>query len=358
MKTLLVAHNYADGRLAAEALPTALREALPDYSVRPVDSLATTPTGASTVRSLRRMSRSFRAADALVLAGPLNAGPNATKRDQAALRNAFVLTCAARATGVPVAVIGASIDSVPGSIAGRTLRQLARMAGLVIVRDRHSARALVKAGVPAPVRVGPDPAWVLLADSPNPQTERPRAVVAGEGRALRSDDLRTIISGLQPAADDGLTVQVQPWEPGPRWASYPRSHPTSLPGPVEWLREPSSLRSAASAFTDAQLVVATDYPALMAAAAAQVRTVAVSRDPALVAAAHDLGIRAMGLSVPPARLQGEVRAALDADDPVSGDVAAARIDGARSGLSLLRMVVSRGHDEPVSVAGLQLEPRI
>jgi polysaccharide pyruvyl transferase WcaK-like protein len=76
----------------------------------------------------------------------------------------LALSLVARARRVRLALVGVGIGHGLDRFRLGVARQMTRGADLLVLRDEESARILVEAGLPAPLRVGSDPAWAALAE--------------------------------------------------------------------------------------------------------------------------------------------------------------------------------------------------
>lgn len=264
------------------------------------------------------------------------------------LAESLALTLVAQARACRVALLGVRAEPVHDRRSRLLARSLAERADLVVLADDRSARALVDAGSPAPLRVGADPIWAGLAE-PLPPTARRDVVVA----AVRStDDARKLVEPLRTLASFGLTVVLQPWERHTGHATQRCAMLVEGLGPTAEVLEPlQDLEDARRRFASARLVVAGSSHALMAAAAAATPFVAAGGAGA-ARIAETLG----QLASRNGDLPHALVAALEAAPPSPASVAI-EIEAAQEGFRLLRVLLSDG-DEGVEAlnGGTRLAP--
>src|SRR6185295_5475446 len=104
--------------------------------------------------------------------------------------------------------------------------------------------------------VGADPAWILL---PDPETDRGSdhgpLVVALSHLAGGRDLGEQLAAGLEPLADAGVPIRLDPWQPeGDRELATDVA--TRLGGRAEIGAPPADLRAARAGMTGARLVLA------------------------------------------------------------------------------------------------------
>lgn len=264
------------------------------------------------------------------------------------LGSCLALTLAAHARGERVALLGARIEE-PRDALGRTLtRTLAKRVDLLVVQDEGSARALVAAGVPAPLRVGADPAWVTLGGPPEQGSRDDRVTVAiGRGAQPRA------LEELAGIAIKEYAVALQPWETSPGEASSRCGRLAGrLGGSAELLSPLRDLADARRRFAGTRVVLAARAHALMAAAAARTPFVAVGRGGAPIDRARRL---AQAVSA-----DGDLREAgrhlLAGTAPDAAGVSA-QVGAAEEEFRLLRLLVTDGDDGSMEIGGgTRLEP--
>jgi hypothetical protein len=188
----------------------------------------------------------------------------------------------------------------------------------MVVRDDATAHALIGLGVPAPMRVGADPAWTLFD-----------GVATGNGDTGRGP---VVIVASSP----------------PPWAE------SLLPGSMV---EPAGadLVALKQRLRDARLVISHDFHVTVAAAAAGTPVLSVVADRSTQLMAERL--RQPWVS-PTASLRDIAHAlewASSAPAPARA-VVQAEIAAADETLALLRLVLSGGAMAAEDVAGLRLEP--
>jgi polysaccharide pyruvyl transferase CsaB len=303
--------------------------------------------------------RELRRAGALVIGGGTvfkTLHPSAGRGQHGLLRNATLLAGAARALGKPVVMIGVGTGSLATRRSQRLSRRLVRATDLLVLRDEESAAVLTGIGAPAPFRVGADPAWTLL-DEP-PAEPRPRAPVAIVALSHLAGDVNlagAVAERLRPVVDRGLAVQLQPWQRGGD-PDLARAVAGGLDGEVTVIDPPADVPDARGAFAGARLVIGMRFHALVAAAAAGTRFVAVDHELKLGAIARRFSQPSVALTEPPARMAAAVSDALTGAPP---GVPAVReqVALAEEGFRLMRLVLEGGSGpDSDELTGLSLEP--
>ncbi|HLH99675.1 MAG TPA: hypothetical protein VKV06_02750 [Acidimicrobiales bacterium] len=277
----------------------------------------------------------------------------------------------AAAEGLPVAVIGLALATSLTSIERMAARRLASVAGLLVLRSEAAAHRLALAGVPAPLRVGADLAWLydqappVGAGAPAAAARADELLIAGEppdrvlGRALATHLPAVRATGLRPLL--GLWSSVPAADGGNGHASADRAAAAagrriSLDAPVvSWSDAAPALAAAARA----RVVVAFDVDGLVLAALAGTPAVVVSDDEECLALAAEVGQPAL----PPAAIGRLVPSLVgQADGRWDGT---ANVEGLRrraaESVALLRLVVAsdgpNGPSGPVGTGdGLLLWP--
>jgi hypothetical protein len=290
--------------------------------------------------------RRLRAAAAVAFVGTERAcGPGPGR-----LADSLALTLAAQTRACRVALLGIRAEPVHDRRSRRLVRSLAERADLLVLADDGSARALVDAGSPPPLRVGADPVWAGLAE-PLPPAERRDVVVAAVGAA---DDVGTLVEPLRTLASFGLAVVLQPWERHTGEATRRCATLGERLGPAAELLEPlEDLQAARRRFAAARLVVARSPHALMAAAAAATPFVAAGGDGA-TRIAEALGqLASRNGDLPRALL-----AALETAPPSRASVAS-EVEAAEEGFGLLRLLLSDGEEGAEALrGGTRLAPEV
>jgi polysaccharide pyruvyl transferase WcaK-like protein len=232
-----------------------------------------------------------------------------------------------------VALLGVRAAPSRGRLSRVLVRALVMRADLLVLADEASAQALVAAGVPAPLRVGTDPAWAAVA-GPSPFVERRDVVMVAVGPR---DQQAELADPLRELAAAGLQIALQPWERTPSEATR-QAHALAeeLGCGAELLDPVADLDAARRRFAGARLVVASSPRALIAAAAAETPFVATS-------ATHERR-RARGLAQRAATDRDLPRAlaAGIAAEPPSPEAVRTEIAAAEESFRLLRLLLSEG----------------
>ncbi len=320
--------------------------------------------GVETVPSLtaRSVSRYVRSVDAVVLAGgsPFranmahDAGPMADR-----VRHLGALSVASHAMGKPVAGVGVGADSLPGRTSRAIARGLVRQADLLVLRDEESAEALVTAGATAPFRVGSDPAWAML-DEPLSPVARARqcvtVVVQHPGDPPFGADF--LVEALSAVQRGGLGIRLQPWlvsDGAEDDLSLARHLAARLDGATV-LDNPSNLIDARNTLAGSCVVVGMRYHALLAAASAGTRFVALSTPPGPRGLALRFDQQAVAHGATPERLAEAVFAAAAGPRPSAATIRS-EIASAEESFRLLRLLLEGGASEDQDeITGLPLSP--
>jgi polysaccharide pyruvyl transferase WcaK-like protein len=281
------------------------------------------------------------------------------------LRRALALAYGAKALGKPLALVGVGASPVASRQGRALMRRLVGQADLLVLRDEESADVLAEAGAQAPFRVGADPAWTLFDAPPRlPASDGTGVLVAlsheaGGGRL--ADDLA---AALVPVLAAQHPVLLQPWQIGgltrPDDLDLARAIDRRLGGAAELLLPPVDLHEAQALFARQRLVVGLRFHALVTAAAAGTRFVAVAHEPKLAAVARRLGQPAVavdGDGPDPILLAREILTALDGGAPPRAATVRGEIARSEQSLRLLRLLLSRGRAEDADTIGtLPLAP--
>jgi polysaccharide pyruvyl transferase CsaB len=369
MATVLLAGAYGQRNPGDEALLSSFLRALPQHriiatSADPEGTVAA--HGCEAVSSFDR-SAIFRAlfvADSVVMGGGTifkQLHPSTGRSPHELLRNASLLSLAARATAKPVLLVGVSAAMLPDARARRLARHLVRRAALLVLRDDHSARILAEAGAPTPFRVGADPTWAMLAEAPTGVVPVEDVVVVTVSRyAAARDRAGALADGLRRLRAEGLRICLQPWqvdESLPDDLTLTHTVARAVGGPVELLDPPADLHDAVRQAASARLVVGMRFHSLVAAAAAGTRAVAFDHEPKLGALAQRFG----QLTLDPYDDVEWADRMVDAlarpgPDPA---VVAEQVALADEGFRLLRLVLGGGGEpEARELIGLPLEPPV
>jgi polysaccharide pyruvyl transferase WcaK-like protein len=365
---VLLAGAFGQGNVGDEALLDAFCRALADMpllvaSTDPGDTERRHGRPAVASTAWRDVTQAVRDSRALVFAGGtiFKALPVETGRNRwALLRNALAVATFARMIGRPVCMVGVGAGDLSDSASRALTRATARQASLLVLRDDASARALAKVGVPAPIRVGADPAWTLLDRVPTAPQHREDTIVVVPSRwaiATAPGVLGSLAAAIQPALDSGLGVCIQPWEADGtgedvRWSERLAR---CLVGAVRVAEVPQDLSEAAQSLASARLVISARFHALLAAAAAGAPLLAVANEHKQAAIASRLGQPWVPADAEPSVMQATVAAALHGQ-PAARAAVQGEIASAEETFGLLRLVLSGGAVPPETVSGLRLEP--
>jgi polysaccharide pyruvyl transferase CsaB len=361
-RRVFLAGAFGQGNPGDEALLSAFARALGDYSTVAASSDPAATAAAHGVTAVSRdemapVAREIGRADAVVIAGGTifkALHPSCGRAPLSLLRRTAALAAATRALRKPLALVGVGAAPIHGAPARGLVRTIVRAADLLILRDDESAGHLAAVGAPTPVRVGADPAWTLLPD-PQPAAPGDALVVALSHLAGSRDLGEHLAAGLEPIADAGIPVRLDPWQPDGD-AELATEVATRLGGRAEIAAPPADLTAARDDMTGARLVIAQRFHALVAAASAGVPVLAVAHEPKLSGLARRLGQPAVAPDAPPRSFAGAVRGALDAAPAAATAVRRERA-AAEDGFRLLRVLLARGRsEEAADVEGLALRP--
>jgi polysaccharide pyruvyl transferase WcaK-like protein len=366
---VLLAGAFGQGNPGDEALLDAFRRALPDTplvvaSSDPADTQWRHGLTAIPSYSWRAVTSALSSSRALVFAGGtvFKVLPASTGRQRwALLRNALALAAYARAAGRPVCMVGVGVGDLPDPTSRILARRIAKQADLLVLRDVASARALIRIGVPGPLRVGADAAWTLLDQVPEPHDTAGEHIVVVPSQwavATAPGVLAALSLAVQPLLSDGFAVRVQPWQcggPGPDDFRYAEQLAAGLSGDVELTAPILNLVDAARAFTAARLVVSSRFHALVAAAAAGTPFLAVANEHKQAGIADRLDQPSVAAAAPASSMADALHEALATAPPAHAAVRA-EIAAAEEALGLMRLVVSGGAVSAESISGLRLEP--
>lgn len=366
MPTALLAGAFGQANPGDEALLEAFITALPDWRVVATtsDPHATRDRhGCDVVPRTNRLAlgRAVARSDGVVFAG----GTIFKRLDRSARRpplglltNAVALAATARAAQKPVAVLGVGAGDLRGPLARSLSRRLVGLSQLVVLRDDESAAELASAGVPPPFRVGADPAWTVVGDSPAQQRENV-VVVALSHLAAAEAQAPALARALRDVAARGHQVHLQPWQSdgAQRDLGLALDLAARLGPAARIVEAPQSVGAACDTFARARAVVGLRFHSLVAAAAARTPFVAVAHEPKLAAAARRFGQPVLRADMAASCLPDAVADAM-AGPPPSTAVAHGEVAAAEEGFRLLRLVLNRGGgDDSDSMTGLPLVPQ-
>jgi len=277
------------------------------------------------------------------------------------LRNTLALSAYARARGRQLLAVGVGVGRLETSTSRLLARKVAAQCELLVLRDSSSAHLLATAGVPAPMRVGADPAWTLLDQVPRPASPSNRVVVVPSRWAVADapHHLRALAAALRPLPAAGFSVQIQPWQVGGSPGPDDRDHSAwlfdQLSPDAELLPPPHDIPDAVRSFHGARLVVAARFHAALAAAAAGATALTVANEPKHTSLAARLDQPSVSAWATPAELAAALSGALEAAPPTAAAVRA-EIAAADEAFGLLRLMVADGEQPVESISGLRLEP--
>ena len=363
MSTVLLVGAFGQGNPGDEALCGAFLRALADHDV--VVSSGDPPMTAAHhgVRAVPNgallTARSMAAADAVVVGGGTvfkTLHPSSGRRPTALLRNAAALVAGAKAAGTKVAMVGVGAGELRGRSARAYARWLVRHADLVVLRDEESAALLSDAGVPGPFWIGADAAWLDGAD-PLPALETLPPTVSIALSHLAGDDrlLGDLADAVRPLCREH-TIRLQPWQVGAggRDQELAERLQIRLDGAAEIIEPPLDLADAAATFAGDRLVIGLRFHALVAAARARTRFLAVAHEPKLAG----LSRRFEQVSVPAHASAAVFAAAVEqalVTEPPSSVAVDDEMAAAHHTLELMRLLINNGElDEPSRLAGLPL----
>lgn len=357
-------------------------------SVVLIGSRAADPAGSAAVRhALHRALPNHDLVEPSGSAGPrlgtvdgvVVAGPSPEDVAAALARGALV----ASRQRVPLACVG-----LPAGPGGRVRRSMVRAASaraqLFLAADGTAASWFRAAGVPGPIRVAADPAWLALdrtlvpAGAPAPARPGPRNGTAGPPGAAglpaadgagRGDDVTVVVDGrLSPQAERALAaglvtlaragrpIRLVPWggpgSPDPGAASrLLLAVLGAVPGGATKTAAPATLAEAAETFSQAYAVVTTRHRAAQAAAAAGTPVVGIGTDPTVTATVKLLGQPVVHPDDDLSESLPVTVERLGAAPPPVGQTVAAQTRRAEAALRLLRLVI-----EPDAVAAADIDP--
>jgi polysaccharide pyruvyl transferase CsaB len=368
MATVLLAGAYGQRNPGDEALLTSFVQALSGHEViaTSIDPDTTRDVhGCDAVSSLDRRGviGALLRADALVMGGGTvfkSLHPSTGRAPHELLRNASLLTLAARAASRPVLFVGVGAAPLASPRERRSTRRLVRRADLLVLRDEASARVLEQAGAPVPFRVGADPTWPFVTQSPIVTARRDDAVLVTLSRFAATPAFVEVLGrALRALRAEGLTIALQPWQVDPSTVDdLPLTHAlaTEIGGPVELLDPPRDLHEATRQAAGAQLVVSMRFHSLVAAATAGTRTVAVDHEPKLGALARAVGQES--LAPRDDDWSNALHGALHGRRP-DAEVVRAQVALAAEAFRLTRLVLDGGATpEADELTGLPLEPHV
>ncbi len=319
-------------------------------------------TGLSVMPAQRSvLLRALSAVDALVVLGgrPFGRAPAAEVLPLAAL---CALVAAYRIAGRRVALVGVGVDAVTGHRA-RLTRHLVLGSALAVLDSPASAAHLAAAGVPSPIRVGADLAWLDLQDPParRPAGTGPLRVVLGRaevdgagGPGAVAGLLSTTLAALRERHGDLPALALHARCPGPgagadldaaaEVARALGAQATAEAGlRVETVAPATTLQGLRDALTWSSLALVAHDHEVMAGAAAGVPLLGWAQDGPGGAAAAPLALPS--LPSPASLRRGQVALLLEEASARAGTAqAAVRQQVATAGevVDLLRLLLTEG----------------
>jgi polysaccharide pyruvyl transferase WcaK-like protein len=258
----------------------------------------------------------------------------------------------------PLALVGVSAGVPMRSTERWAARRLVRRADLVLLSDDDSASRLAGAGVPAPMRVAADPAWLsLVPAAPGPGSTR--SVLVALDASVKPSVQLDLFLGLNQLGPQGVKVHLLPWA-GWGTADFAFAERLALDlggqgGLVDIVPPAEDLAGMTELMSEAGVVVALRYRAIHAAAAAGVPVVGIAVETRIRALTRRLGQVSLPAEEFGASLASTVLDAADSSAP-SPAVVKEEVARAEAGLALLRLVLERGDLETADLEGLPLAP--
>jgi polysaccharide pyruvyl transferase CsaB len=360
---VLLAGAFGQGNPGDEALLAAFARGIGDHDAVAASADAAATTAEHGIDAVGRddmaaVAREIRRADAVVIAGGTifkALHPACGRSPLSLLRRTAALAAATRALRKPLALVGVGAAPIQGAGARGLVRAIVRSADLLVLRDDESAGHLADIGAPTPFRVGADPAWILLPD-PSAQGAPDGPVVVALSHLAGDRYLAEhLAAGLQPIADAGIPLRLDPWQPDGD-TELATEVATRLGGRAEIAAPPADLGAARDDMTAARLVIAQRFHALVAAASAGTPVLAVAHEPKLSGLAGRLDLPVVAPEAPPHSFADSVLSALAAP-PADAELVRLERTAAEEGFRLLRVLLARGRsDEAAHIDGLALRP--
>lgn len=325
-------------------------------------------TGLPVVAADRRtVLRTLRSVDAVVVVGGRPLASAATNDQVLGLAELYALAVATRTAGKRFAMIGVAAGRLESRRDAFLARRLMIGSAMAVVDEPDSAQILQSAGVPSPIRVGSDLAWLELQEPPPGPAEEPDrrdadpgeeiwftmtspgveaaggpAVVARKIAAVQSSlaarlhvpDPGVLVQGWRGGAASGADLEVAAEVSGELRRQDVRAR--VLPPPL-------SLTEVRDAMTRVALCVTGHPHALMAAAAAGVGVIAWPDDRPHQTMSEWLGVPALPKS------SGSVAGAVDRALAAAGEtlpVVREQIATAGEVVDLLRVLLTDGGELP------------
>lgn len=354
---VLLAGPYGQRNPGDEALLAAFRAGLPDHDVVPTAG-TTTP---------QEVARRVRDADAVVFGGGTlfkQLRPNSGRPPLDLMTRALGLAVATRAAGRPLAMVGVGAGALSSRRGQMLARRVVQIADLLVLRDEESASALSDMGATAPFRVGADPAWTLLASTPDGGWDPSGPIrVACSHEAGGAETVEHVAAALRHVLAAGVPVELQPWQVGGPGAvddlDFARALRASLGGAATLLVPPEDLLEAVEMMRGACAVLAMRFHAIPAACVAGTPVVAYDHEAKLAGLSRRLGRPAVSPAAGPEALAAVLLAAARSGEHATGAAIRGEIAAAEEGFRLLRLLLSGGRSfaDTASIGQLPLHPK-
>lgn len=260
-------------------------------------------------------------ADALVVGGGTlfkELHPTSGRSPGGLLRSALGLTSAFRARRRPVAMLGVGAARITSRTNQQLARVLAGRADLLVLRDADSAVILAGLGVPAPLRVGADLAWMSLPAATGSATHRPRGSLDPIGVAISHlcdapGLVDRLAAALRPLVDAGRPVEIEPWQGSPYLSQdgqMARRLQAAVGAGTSVIPPPESLIDASARMAGRAAGLTLRFHGAVAAAHAGTPFLALAHEPKLASISRHLGQLAVGPDAQPEVITHGLRQAL------------------------------------------------
>lgn len=366
-QSIVLVGDTAPGDPGRDAVLTATLRSLPgaaDITLVSPDPIGTArrhgwPAIAAT--DVRGVVRSVRRATAVVLSGNALLGARSGRRGRPTLKHLHGLLSVAafaHANRASVLSVGLATADLNSPVARGLAREFVRRADLTVFRDEDSARTAVRAGAPAPVRVGADPAWTLVGEAPSAggvsADQSADVVVLLSCSELSEPRARETIRLVSALAARGLRIRIEDWNRAPFADQGMLRRFTTAASSVHVGAPLDDLTEVVESLAGTRLVITGRVHGQIAAAAAGVPCLSVEQESGQRALAERLGQASRPLTGPRGQL---LDAALNALSGAPADQAAIKSEAAaaQASLDLLRLMLGVGDSTGVAVDGLRLE---
>jgi len=351
MPNVVLVGAFGQGNPGDEALCAAFCEALAAHHVTVVSSDPAATSRQHGVDAVLATSRivaaAVRQADAVVVGGGTvfkQLGPSAGRAPNALLRNTAALVAGARASGTSVAMIGVGAGRLRGGAARSLCRWIIPRADLMVLRDEESAAVLAATGTRPPFWIGADPAWRLFDVPPDADRglgNRRTITIALSHHAVERAALEVLIEALRPMVAD-REIRLQPWQSGANTLDHQLACVLQQRlGRAEIIAPPADLHDAARAFAGDALVIGMRFHALVAAAAAGARFVAIAHEPKLAGLSRRLEQAAVPSHATAETLRATISWAL-VNEPAAHEAVRRERAAADSGLQMMELLLRGG----------------